>query len=34
MLTINPNEEKTIGFVVEINGVGCDELTGHVRFAF
>jgi hypothetical protein len=34
MLTINPNEEKTIGFVVEINGVGCEEMTGHVRFAF
>jgi hypothetical protein len=34
MLTINPNEEKTIGFVVEINGVGCDELYGHVRFSF
>ena len=34
MLTINPEEEKTIGFVVEINGVGCDEMIGHVRFAF
>jgi hypothetical protein len=34
MLTINPNEEKTINFVVEINGVGCDELKGHVRFSF
>lgn len=33
MLTINPNEEKTIGFVVEINGVGCEEMTGHIRFA-
>ena len=33
MLTINPNEEKTIHFVVEINGVGCDEMNGHVRFA-
>jgi len=34
MLTINPNEEKTIHFVVEINGVGCDEMNGHVRFSF
>jgi len=34
MLTINPNEEKTIGFVVEVSGVGCEEMTGHVRFAF
>ncbi len=34
MLTINPNEEKTINFVVEINGVGCEEMDGFVRFAF
>ena len=34
MLTINPNEEKTINFVVEINGVGCEEMTGHVRFSY
>jgi hypothetical protein len=32
MLTINPNEEKTIHFVVEINGIGCDEMNGYVRF--
>lgn len=34
MLTINPNEEKTINFVVEINGVDCQEMTGHVRFSY
>jgi len=34
MLTINPNEEKTINFVVEINGVDCQEMNGHVRFSY
>jgi acetylornithine deacetylase/succinyl-diaminopimelate desuccinylase-like protein len=34
MLTINPNEEKTITFVVEIDGVGCDEMNGYVRFNY
>ena len=34
MLTINPNEEKTINFVVEVNGVGCEEMNGFVRFIF
>lgn len=34
MLTINPNEEKTINFVVEISGIGCEEMNGFVRFAF
>lgn len=34
MLTINPNEEKTINFVVEINDVDCQEMTGHVRFSY
>jgi len=33
MLTINPNEEKTIHFAVELNGIGCKEMNGHVRFA-
>jgi len=33
MLTINPNEEKIIKFVVEINGVASGEMNGHVRFS-
>jgi len=34
MLYLDINEEKTLAFEVEINGVGCDEMSGHVRFAY
>jgi hypothetical protein len=33
MLYLNPDEEKTIHFVVEINGVSNDDMNGYVRFA-
>jgi len=33
MLYLDINEEKTLTFEVEINGVGCDEMYGVVRFA-
>ena len=32
MLDIDVTEEKLLTFEVEINGVGCDELEGFVRF--
>jgi len=32
MLYLNSNEEKILTFEVDINGVGCDDLCGSVRF--
>jgi hypothetical protein len=34
MLYLDINEDKTLAFEVEINGVGCDEMDGHVRFTY
>jgi len=34
MLYLDINEEKTLTFEVEINGVGCDEMCGSVRFQY
>ena len=34
MLYLDINEEKTLAFEVEINGVGCDEMFGVVRFMY
>jgi len=34
MLYLDINEEKTLAFEVEINGVGCDEMYGVVRFMY
>lgn len=34
MLYLDINEEKTLAFEVEINGVGCDEICGKVRLEY
>jgi len=34
MLYLNSNEEKTLTFEVDINGVGCEDLCGSVRFLY
>jgi len=34
MLYLDINEEKTLTFEVEINGVGCEDIRGSVRFIY
>ena len=34
MLILDINLEKTLVFEIEINGVGCDEMSGSVRFLY
>jgi len=34
MLTIDAKEKKLLTFQVEIDGIGCEDLTGFVRFMY